>query len=968
MDKFFILIFTITFIQIKAATPGSPADLKCFDKFNPIGTGDKPYFSWIFNDPDDNEIQSAYQIIISTNPNINNTGEVWDSGMIVSRKQNYVYYDGAQLDAAKQYYWRVRTWDKDGNVGSYSNTSSFSTGLLTNNDWVNAKWIKRNTSVEDDYTYYRKTTTLPNKTIKKAITYLSASHSYELYVNGKLAGKGYNHHYPQYTYYQAWDITSLVKNNTDNVIACLTHWYEGGQGRSTSSRGLLLKTIIEYSDSSTTVIGSDSSWKQTQAKQWITGQPQRNGEGVGFIEKIDSREVIQDWNMIDYNDANWSSAIEIGSHPTSLWTNTLRPDLTRVIEEEINPISVNNIGNGEYVIDLGKVYSGSFKINFTGGTSGSIINMYGGFVLNSNNGSVSTSKNQNTNLNFIFVHNGESSVFYPNVYLGIRYLQVKNAPNTLDLTNVSFISRHYELDKTRSSFESSNTMLNSVWNLMIHSLIVGCQEGFVDTPTREKGPFLGDSWSQGVPSMSVMHDRIMNLRVLNEFIDSQDQYWSDGRLNAVYPNVDGGRDIPDYTQSFLVWVWDYYMQTGHLEFLKENYLKLKKIANYVDNHIDSNTGLVHNLSGGNGDYRYGIIDWPKSMRYGYDMSVSSRTVIDAYAYIDFEIMSKIAEVLDNESDSTLYKIKANNIKNAINTHLINSDGVYTDGLSTPTSISSHVSQHANIMPMALNIVPQEFFNSVTTEIKKQKMSVGMVSLRWLPEALGKANEGEHLIDLYTNTTWDGWAKNITQGATVTWESWNAYDNNESMSHPWGAVGLLGIQNYILGIKPLSPQHDLIEIKPLCFGNKLTYAKGIYPTDKGDIYVEWNSNENDFTLKVNIPDNMIAKIYLPKCNNEFLLIGDVGSGNYVFSLKDQLSNKNVNREKKIKFFPNPTSKEIFLNNTFNGSIEIYNTSGKLLNKINGINISNIDLSGFTKGVYILKFINKIKIETHKIILK
>jgi alpha-L-rhamnosidase len=68
----------------------------------------------------------------------------------------------------------------------------------------------------------------------------------------------------------------------------------------------------------------------------------------------------------------------------------------------------------------------------------------------------------------------------------------------------------------------------------------------------------------------------MNLRALNEFLDSQDHYWPDGRMNAVYPNGDGKRDIPDYTQFFLFWAWDYYLQTGDKEWLLKNYSKLKK--------------------------------------------------------------------------------------------------------------------------------------------------------------------------------------------------------------------------------------------------------------------------------------------------------------------------------------------------------------------------------------------------------
>jgi len=860
-----LLFLFFSFIQINAANPNPPFNLRSFDKQNPIGTNDKPYFGWYLSDSDTNEIQSAYQIIISSSlANLKaNKADIWDTKKTNSRKQNYIYPENISLKAATTYYWKVRCWDKDGNASSYSAPANFTTGLLSNKDWTSAQWIKRDSKDNNDYTYFRKKTNLPNKTIKKAIAYVSAYHSYELYVNGQFVGKGFNNHYPQYSYYNAWDVTTLLNKNSENLLACLTHWYGGGQGRATGSRGMILKTIIEYADGTQTVIGSDKSWKQTQASQWLLGQPQRNGEGVGRVESVDSRKAIANWNKVNLDDSNWKNATEIGSHPTAPWTGTLQSDLTRVIEKEIKAKSIQNLGNGKYVIDLGKIYAGSFKIAFNERTPGDTIKMLGGYTLN-NDGTVSPKLNQSTNLSFKYIPSGNNSVFNPHVYFGMRYLQIDNAPNELNQNNVSFISRHFELDPSHSSFETSNEMLNKTWELMAHTLILGAQEDFVDTPTREKGAFLLDSWSQAVPCMSVMYDRTMNMRVLNEFLQSQDQYWPDGRLNAVYPNVDGGRDIPDFTQAYLLWAWDYYTQTGNIEFLKSNYSRLKKIADYVDTYKNSNTGLIHQLKGGKGSYEFGIIDWPATMRYGYDMTVDSRTVIDTYAYEDFNLISKIAAVLGNDADKTLYASKAEAIKKAINSQLINSNGVYIDGISNNQNASTHVSQHANILPYALNIVPETNKKQVIDEIKKQKMSIGMVCLRWLPESLGLADEGKHLIDLYTNPEWDGWAKTITLGGTATWESWDANTTNQSMSHPWGAVGLLAMQNYILGIKALTPQHEKIQIKPLWFGDKLTYAKGTYPTDKGDIKVDWSYSDNKYHLKISVPANCTAKVYLPKC--------------------------------------------------------------------------------------------------------
>ena len=108
--------------------------------------------------------------------------------------------------------------------------------------------------------------------------------------------------------------------------------------------------------------------------------------------------------------------------------------------------------------------------------------MRGGFVLNAD-GTVSAKFDQKTNLDFYFIHNGRTAVFYPNVYLGVRYLEVNNSPNVLNIENVRFVYRHFELDPSRSDFSSSSPTLNGVWNLMCHSLLVGAQEGFVDTPT-----------------------------------------------------------------------------------------------------------------------------------------------------------------------------------------------------------------------------------------------------------------------------------------------------------------------------------------------------------------------------------------------------------------------------------------------------------------------------------------------------
>jgi alpha-L-rhamnosidase len=899
--KYFYIVVLLFLMPVLKANPTieqTPFNLRTCDKVKPAGTEQNPFFGWYNSNSKDNEIQTAYQLIVASTPELlaSGKGDVWDSGKIMSRMQNYIDFGGSPLSPATRYYWKVRIWDKEGNTSAYAEPSYFDTGLFKAEDWKGSYWIKRNSKDPNVYTYFRKQVQLSGKSVKKAMVYLSACQNYELYLNGKAVGKGLAYSYPQYTYYNSYDVTALVSNTT--TISAMNHWYGGGQGRPKGENRFILKLIVTYADGTKEVFGTDKSWKQHAVDVFNPNTKQRGGEGVGYLDVMDCRKEIVGWNTPGFNDSAWQNAVEIGAHPSAPFIGEMKPDLTQLKERKFKPASVKNIGNGNYVIDLGKIYAGVPEITFNGGKPGDTIKMRGGFVLNQD-GTVSEKINQSTDLSYSFVLNGKKSVFKPVVYFGYQYLQVNNVPTKLTTENVAFIERYYELQPERSKFSSSNAMLNKVWELMSHSLVLGAQESFVDTPTREKGGFLGDGFSMGVSAIKVMGDRVFNHRVLLQFLDSQDQYWPDGRLNAVYPNVDGNRDIPDFTQQYLLWAWDYYEQTGNLEFLKTNYSKLKKVADYVDSYKNPATGLIHKLAGGSGGYKYGIIDWPATMRYGYDMNADARTVINAYAYADFDIMSKIAEVTENKADADSFRAKAASIREAINKKLINPDGVYIDGLLEDGSQSKHVSQHANMFPMALDITPKENKKAVLDLIKQKKMSVGMVTVRFLPQALGLAEEADHLLELYTNPEWDGWAKTISKGGTATWESWDALETNQSMCHPWGTSGLNGMQEFILGVKSLKPQHELIQVKPLDFHGKLTNVSGSLPTDKGDIQVAWEVKSKTFQLTLNSPNNVTAEVYISKGSStsndvkvdgktvtakpagNYLLIENVGSGKHIF---------------------------------------------------------------------------------------
>lgn len=881
----FVFLFVFVAGMI-AAVPGAPGNLRVCNQVSPLGTSDRPYFGWQDVDEDQGEIQTAYQIQVGdSKKSLEEDKFVWNSGKVKSRYLNYIYMPEGLLQAARTYYWKVRSWDKDGQTGPYSVVDSFTVGLNAMSDWKGAKWICRNSSDKDDYSVFTKDFHVTDGIPSKSVLYLSASHEYKIFLNGKSVGMGSDFHYPQFKYYQAWDITSALKPGAENQLKIHVHWYGGGQGRASGTKGMLMKAKIMNQDGSASWIVSDSSWTVMKEKQFNSEMPQRGGEGIGRVELMDARLV---------GTANPEKVKVLGEMPVKPWVSPLRPDLTHLRKSKSEISSIKKISSDQWVVDLGKIRAGNFRITFPEGHEGDTIQMRGGYILDKD-GQVNRHMTQSTNMSFYFVLGNSPSVFEQQVYLGTRYLQIDRYPFDLKSENIVFEERNFDLNPSLASFNSSDATLNAVWDMMVHSLASGSQEEFVDTPTREKGGFLGDGWSQAVPAMTVLNDRRMNDRVLEEFMDSQDQYWPDGRYNAVYPNVDGKRDIPDYTQQYLFWVWDYYMQTGNADFLRSHYQQLKKTAQYVADYIDPATGLIVDLAGGKGPYEFGIIDWPSDMRFGYDMNTKARTVINAYAVLDFQMISTVAALLGHPEDSKQFMMLADNLEKQMNLKLINSDGLYVDGLLADGSQSKHVSQHSNMLPLVMNLVPESNYDKVIELVKSLKMSVGMVTLRWLPESLGLNGQGEHLYDLYTNKEGYGWANILSQGATFTWESWNAPVHDESMSHPWGVAGLLAMQNYFLGVKTLLPQNLKILVQPLDFKDKLHAASGIYHTDAGPVNVKWERSVNSFTLDLEVPVNVETQVLLPLENatslivngkkaelnqyGKFLRVDNLGSGKY-----------------------------------------------------------------------------------------
>ncbi len=131
-----------------AESQSKPSHLTCESLTTPLGMDEpNPALSWRLEDARHGAAQTAYEIQVATSPALLNSAkpDVWNSGEIKSNQSVDVRYSGPALAAYTRYYWRVKTWDRDGKPYPPSDVTWWETGVLQQENWQ-AKWI----SYEDD--------------------------------------------------------------------------------------------------------------------------------------------------------------------------------------------------------------------------------------------------------------------------------------------------------------------------------------------------------------------------------------------------------------------------------------------------------------------------------------------------------------------------------------------------------------------------------------------------------------------------------------------------------------------------------------------------------------------------------------------------------------------------------------------------------------------------------------------------
>ncbi|HYG34495.1 MAG TPA: alpha-L-rhamnosidase N-terminal domain-containing protein, partial [Clostridia bacterium] len=281
-------------------------ELRCEHAENPLGIDAKrPALSWALEAPGRGERQSAYQILVASSPEgiAAGQGDMWDTGQVRSSQQTGLVYAGKPLANRTKYWWKVRTWDGQGQVGPYSTPATFETAMLEPADW-RAKWVGGR------FNRIRKDLVIA-KPIREARAYVTGLGYFELHINGEKIGHdvlvpgetkyrssnvvlGENYR----ALYLTYDISQQLRAGT-NAIGLLLGAGFYNQRRSDPVAKAICEIWIRHLDGSTAVFGSDESWKGD-----TNGPILFNGVYDG--EHYDATREDA-WNTAGFNDSAWTA-------------------------------------------------------------------------------------------------------------------------------------------------------------------------------------------------------------------------------------------------------------------------------------------------------------------------------------------------------------------------------------------------------------------------------------------------------------------------------------------------------------------------------------------------------------------------------------------------------------------------------------------------------------------------------------
>jgi alpha-L-rhamnosidase len=396
------------------------------------------------------------------------------------------------------------------------------------------------------------------------------------------------------------------------------------------------------------------------------------------------------------------------------------------------------------------------------------------------------------------------------------------------------------------SFESSDALLNRIWETGAYTVHLCMQDDLWDAPKRDRGRWAGDIDVEGRVISTAFGDKVLLEQTLSALASKKDE------------PVNG---IPGYSALWIASLASLYDHSGDLNFLRSQHDGLLRVLAAMDASLDLSGAFT------NRKHQWLFVDWAPDL-YGYTLQAVLGTNLQYLR--GYEAAARLLDTLDDHTHAEQVRSTASRLLQTI-----------------PSSLASNRTWQINALRTELDMPGTEsIWADVLSHVKQDTAQDQQISPYFnlsVLDAMTRLGHARSALD-WMRTYWGGM---LAEGATTFWESYDLRWPKDtphlslqadgtsgffvSLAHGWSSGPTAWLSEQVLGVRNPADGYRSVTIAPRLLG--LAWARGSVPTPHGVLRVTVRKEEEKQLITFEIPPGIEeAKIFLePPRVGTFVLV-------------------------------------------------------------------------------------------------
>ncbi|MBR5473151.1 MAG: family 78 glycoside hydrolase catalytic domain [Clostridia bacterium] len=680
---------------------------------------------------------------------------------------------------------------------------------------------------------------------------IAACGFYKLFINGKDITKGalapYISNPDDMVYADQYTVQLNAGKNVIGVILgngfvnCSAGWvwqFDKAAFRSAPSFGLRL-----VCDGIT--IESDQSFKTAPSP--IVFDDYRYGE------QYDATKEIADWNLVDFDDSDWSNALVATAPRGEIRVCEAEPIL---VQRKLKPVSVKKLDQG-YLYDFGENCAGVCQLNVNGAKGQRIEMRHGEMIIDGkldvkylwfpgNEGGVHWEIDEKFIHKDVYTCNGSGNEQYiPSfTYHGFQYVYVTGITEdqaTEDL--LTYLVMNSNLTAC-GGFSTSDKTLTALYDMTVRSTLANFYYFATDCPQREKNGWTADAALSAEHTLLKFDASTSYREWMRTVCKAQNDK---GALPGIVPTGGWGfswGNGPAWDSVLAILPYFNYKYRGDKQIIKECAPAFEKYLRYLLTRNDEN-GLL----------AIGLGDW---CHVGERYTTPKAPLIVTDTIMAIDIANKMAVMFDAvqmPKQAALAREIAAQYRAAFRANLIDFD--------TMTVLGECQSSQAMAIYYGLFEKDEEHaaFARLVDFIHQfdDHMDVGVLGARIIFHVLSDFGQAELAYKMIARPDFPSYGYLVELGLNTLWEKFTREPMESLNHHFWGDITAWFVKA-IVGIdyNPTATQLNRVDIKPHIV-DALNDASAYYDSNYGKIEASWQKQGEKVMLNVTVTESMIGTI-------------------------------------------------------------------------------------------------------------